>query len=522
MIPTFHGLETAKRGLNAQRSALYTTGHNISNANTPGYTRQRVNFTPSNPYPGTGINRPGIPGQLGTGVEAGTIQRVRESFLDVQYRLENNKLGYYSSLNTSLSKMEDIMNEPTDSGLHSVMEKFWSSLQDLTNHTENTGAREVVASTGEMVADTLNYYYNSLVRVKNDIGNEINVKVNDINRMIEQINQLNEQIASIEPHGQLPNDLYDKRDLLVDELSKQVNIKVTNIIPKNYGKNEPSAVGLYQIELVQKDGSPYSPQATLITVDRVSGRTGKNNLVVMDKDNNAESYRSEIATVKVGDITLNNLQFSGELAGLIESYGYSTDSGSKGYYPEMIEKINNLTKAFANEFNAVHKNGYALGATEKSDRDFFEYDEKNPALTIRVNQAIVQDPALIAAGSKSGDSGDNGNAAALAKVKSKNFNDYLTKVDVPAGMNGSIDSYYAGIIGNLGVSSQSVNKDMENSQILLDSVDYNRSSINGVSLDEEMTNLVTFQHAYNASARMITVIDEMIDKIINGMGVVGR
>src|SRR5690554_7282339 len=97
MISTWHGLETAKRGLSTQQTALHTVSHNIANANTKGYTRQRVNFTTTNPYPGTGINRPGIPGQLGTGVEAGAIERVRESFLDVQYRLENFRSEEHTS-----------------------------------------------------------------------------------------------------------------------------------------------------------------------------------------------------------------------------------------------------------------------------------------------------------------------------------------------------------------------------------------------------------------------------------------
>src|SRR6185312_11149905 len=112
MRSTFMGLETAKRGMYAQQSAIYVTGHNIANKNTPGYTRQRVNFVPTEPFPTASMNRPQIPGQLGTGVKDGTIQRIRESFVDEQYRGENNKFGYYQTLADSISKMEDIMNEP--------------------------------------------------------------------------------------------------------------------------------------------------------------------------------------------------------------------------------------------------------------------------------------------------------------------------------------------------------------------------------------------------------------------------
>lgn len=104
MRSTFHGLEVAKRGMFTQQSALYVTGHNIANANTPGYSRQRVNFVQTEPYPPASMNRPQIPGQMGTGVEAGSIERVRESFLDIQYRGENNKLGYWEARADALKK----------------------------------------------------------------------------------------------------------------------------------------------------------------------------------------------------------------------------------------------------------------------------------------------------------------------------------------------------------------------------------------------------------------------------------
>jgi len=524
MRSTFHGLETVKRGMFTQQSALYTTGHNIANANTPGYSRQRVNFVQTNAYPSPSMNMPQLPGQLGTGVTAGSIQRVRENFLDIQYRLENNKLGYYGMLSESLGKMEQIMNEPSDSGLHSVMEKFWNSLQDLASHTENTGARDVVASTGQMVADTLNYYHSSLTRIQNDLGNEITVKVKEINDIVARIENINRQIADVEPNGYLPNDLYDKRDLLVDELSKYMNIKVNKITPKEYGKADPTAEGIYELEVIQRDGSSYNPPVKLISVDRTYGKSQVNKLDVVDEtDADPETMEGLVTSVKIGNQTLPNLNFSGELAGLIESYGYIMSDGTiKGHYPEMLEKLNKMTFAFASEFNAVHRNGYSLDATSPSGMDFFEFDPNNPIGTIKVNEDIMNNPALIAAGLNSGHSADNGNAQLLADIKSKNFKDYDSSITLPPGLSGSVDSFYSGIIGRLGVDAQSAKKDAENSQVLADAVEGNRQSVSSVSLDEEMTNMIKFQHAYNASARMISIIDEMIDKIINGMGIGGR
>ncbi|MED3643619.1 flagellar hook-associated protein FlgK [Caldifermentibacillus hisashii] len=518
MVSTFHGLETAKRGMTAQQLGLYTTGHNISNANTPGYTRQRVSFETAEPFPGAGLNRPQIPGQLGTGVQAGTIERIRESFLDVQYRSENTKLGYYSSLSSALAKMEDIMNEPSNSGLQNIMSQFWSSLQNMADHPENLGARQVVAAKGQMVAETFNYYYNSLDGIKKDLGSEMDVTVKNINTIVSQIDELNKQIASVEPHGMLPNDLYDKRDQLVDQLSSLVNVKVRPIKPIQYGQPLPTAVGLYQIELVQND------EAQLLTVDGTTGASQQNELSITAENGvKAPPLKGNVQSVQVGSVTLDN--FSGKLKGLIESYGYiGANDKVKGHYPEMMEKLNKLAYAFANEFNHIHQQGYGLEKTARAGV-FFDLSgstDNNYAQIIRVHDEIIKDPTNIAAAAKKGgdNSGDNTIAFQLADLKKKNFKEY--SVPLPNDMSGTFDFYYAAMIGELGVAAQSANTNMENVQVLVDSVEYNRQSVSGVSLDEELTNMITFQHAYNASARMITVIDEMLDKIINGMGVVGR
>ncbi len=108
------------------------------------------------------------------------------------------------------------MNEPTETGLQNTLDQFWNALQDLTTQTENSGARDVVAARGQMVAETINYYYNSLTQVQGDIGDQIGIKVDEVNALIEKIDHLNQKIADVEPHGYVPNDLYDERDLLVD------------------------------------------------------------------------------------------------------------------------------------------------------------------------------------------------------------------------------------------------------------------------------------------------------------------
>lgn len=187
MRSTFMGLEASKRGLFTQQSALYTTGHNISNANTPGYSRQRVNMQPTAGYPGIGLNTPQMPGFIGTGVEAGSVQRVRDAFIDKQFRQESNKLGYWESRSKAIEQMEDVLNEPSEFGLQRSMSLFWQSLQDLSRDPENGGARAVAVDRGVAVAESLNYMDSSLKEIQRNLHNEINVSTKEINSILDQI-----------------------------------------------------------------------------------------------------------------------------------------------------------------------------------------------------------------------------------------------------------------------------------------------------------------------------------------------
>lgn len=515
MRSTFMGLETARRGMFTQQTALHTTGHNIANANTPGYTRQRVNFTQTEPYPAASINRPNLPGQVGTGVKADAVQRIREGFLDIQYRGETNKLGYSSTKAEAYSKLEQIMNEPSESGLANTMDQFWQSLQDLAVNPNNEGARSVVRQRGIAVADTFNYLHNSLVAVQKDIGNEINVTVDKINSIVSQIHGLNEQIGDIEPHGYLPNDLYDERDRLIDELSSIVNVKVD--FAGSGGNAHSGAEGKAVIKLVGDDGKQH---AVLV------GAAGYNKISV-----NKDGVEGSVKTISVGSTNLNftDIKSSGRLQALVESYAYEKDGEATAVYADMLEELDNLAYTFATEFNVVHKSGLSPNEikNEKAEEiSFFAdtqsggIDRKGFAGRMTLDGKILDSLDNIA--SATGDDpllatlGDGTNVLNLANVLNKQF-DYNGSSELADFRN-----YYEGVIGKMAVESQEANRMTMNNEALQQAVETKRKSVSSVSLDEEMTNMIQFQHAYNASARMITLQDEMLDKIINGMGTVGR
>lgn len=519
MRSTFMGLETNKRGLYTQQSGLYTTGHNISNANTLGYTRQRVNMQATAGFPGVGLNTPTMPGFLGTGVEAGSIQRIRDGFVDQQFRQESNKLGYWESRSKAISQMEDVLAEPSAYGLQQSLSDFWQSLQTLAANPENGGARAVVVQRGEAVADSFNYMHKSLSEIQTNLGKEIGVSTKNINSILKQISELNKQIAEVEPNGFMPNDLYDARDVLLDELSTYVPIEVS--YEKSGGRALAIAEGTVTVK-IKTDGEPITVvQKSSYSNLKPVGTGGTDSEGNPVEDMTHFTFEGGPANGK--ELSVNDMQIAGSLKSLVNSYGYQDGTEIKGLYPEMIEKLNKMASVFAEAFNVVHEKGTDLNGDE--GKEFFvSKDGKTiDASNISINNVIKEDPNKFAASnSKPVDPNDptikpevgNGqNAKALGDVLFAPL-DGLEK--------SSVQSFYSGIIGELGVEGQQAVGMTKNSITLLGAVSNRRDSISSVSLDEEMTDMIRFQQAYNASARMITVMDETLDKIINGMGVVGR
>lgn len=492
MRSTFHALETARRALFAQQAALQTTAHNIANASTPGYSRQRVSFQQTNPFPSPARNRPEIPGQIGTGVEAGAIQRIRNAFLDLQYRAENTKLGYWKARSDALARMETIFNEPSENGLSATLNRFWESLQDLAANPENSGARSVVRQRGIAVSKTFQYLANSLQSVQQNLRSEIDVTVDKINSLARQIHEINVQIANVEPHGYLANDLYDKRDVLVDELSELVHVDVSRV--SSGGHAPAGAVGRYTVEIVTSNGERYM---------LVDGSALNFHTISVTEDGS-------------GKVSVNEWSgsASGKLAGLLEAHNE--------LYAGMLNDLNRMAYEFVRGFNNVHRQGYGL-QNATGGRPFFEplASSVDAAFNIQVSEAILNDAGQIAASSaptlvngEPAHRGNGDNALRLADVIMKGFD-----TDGDGTKDFILKDFYNGMIGSMAVSAQEANRMAENAEILVQSAEKRRESVSGVSLDEEMTHLIQYQHAYNAAARMVSVVDEMLNTIINRMGV---
>ncbi|MFJ8102415.1 flagellar hook-associated protein FlgK [Lysinibacillus sp. NPDC096212] len=523
MRSTFMGLEASKRGLFTQQTALYTTGHNISNANTLGYSRQRVNMQATPGFPTAGLNQPVYPGHLGTGVEAGSIQRIRDEFIDRQYRQETNKLGYWDSRTKAISQMEDIVNEPSEFGLDKAFEQFWKGLQDVGNKPTDAASRKVAIGRAEHLAESFNYLDKQLKMIQGNLGNELDVSTTQINTIIKQIAAVNKQITEVEPSGHVPNDLYDVRDVLVDKLNEYIPVSIERI--PSGGLASEVAEGSLKItykgadgvvrDLV--DGKDFAQFTAMGTKgSKVTGDDITNVFSELQLTGIESLDAHEAGTVSSSQTTIEQKDFEaskGKLLSLINSYGYQSASGVKGYYPETLEKIDQLANAFIKEFNDLHAKGYTLeekGSNTSSKGGAFFVG--TGAGGIKLNEEIKENPNLIAASSEQTEEGDGKHAYELANMQHKLY--------ASIG-NATMQSFYQGIVGKVGVDGEEAIRLAATSESQRLMVSNSRDAVSSVSLDEEMTNMITFQQAYNANARMITVVDETLDKIINGMGRVG-
>ncbi|MCL6570279.1 MAG: flagellar hook-associated protein FlgK [Bacillus sp. (in: Bacteria)] len=479
MTSTFHGLELGKRALYAQQAALSTTGHNIANANTVGYTRQRAEMQATRAISVLGM-------QLGTGVEVNKLIRLREEYIDVQMRGENKNLGYWEAKSDTLSKIEGILNEPSDDGLAFTMDEFWKGWEELAKNPDSAATRAVVRQKGVAVAETFKYLSDSIDMMQTDLKNVINTKTSEVNSLATQIGSLNDQISRLVANDYEPNDLYDQRDVLIDQLSKIVNVTVTNTTNGMVDVSAGSGV-------------------------LVSGKT--TNTLSIDFDQT--SGLVDPTKIKIGENTIS--LDSGELLGRIESFGI-VGGGTKSTLPTLKDKINELAMTFATAVNTVHLSGLNLDNINGVSTTKVAFFTGTSAGDLLVNPAIMNSLNLIAAANEEtagqSSTGNGKNAQDMADIK---FDDSLKF----SGITSTVGDYYRNIIGQLGVDSQEAGRMFNNSELIVNQVENHRQSVSGVSLDEEMSNMIKFQQAYNAAARMVTTMDECLDKIINGMGRVG-
>ena len=463
MAGLFQALEIGKRAMLTHQYSLQTIGHNIANVDTPGYTRQRVRISAT--YPEDSMKGP-----IGTGVTVQDIEQIRDLFLGQQYREANKSLGQWTYKEKTLSQIESLFNEPQENALGDQLNNFWDSWSELSTNSDSTNNRSMILAQANLLVTGFHQLSRQLSELRQSIDQDLQNVTSEINGLTNQISELNALIKSSELGSSKANDLRDARDLLIDELSNIIDVKT---VEKGNGEDI-----VYMGSMVIVDGSDAFQIGT--------------------KTENIKGKATSRLVWQGTDVELTNL--NGQLKGLLESRDQKI--------PEFLDQLNDLAQSLVQQVNTIHSAGY--GADGSTGVNFFDPNFTDAA-TIRINSEIESDVNRIVA--STGPDGDNLVALAISDLRNQR---------IAADNTMTINDFYNSLVGKLGIDTQEAKSFTNNYELLVAQVDNARQSVQGVSLDEEMTNMIKFQHAYDAAARVITTMDEALDLVINGMGVVGR
>jgi flagellar hook-associated protein 1 FlgK len=635
MQSTFSGIELGKRGILAHQRALQTVGHNLTNASTEGYSRQRIQLQATPPLYRPQLNRDGTPGQIGQGVDIARIERVRDGLLEGRIISATGDESYWETRDRYILQMEQVYNEVGDSSVRNLMDRFWDGWQELSLYPEQRSAREAVLQRGEALAEGIQLRYQNLDRIQSMVEQEIKGNVQQVNTLIRDIAALNEEITNVKAAGDNPNDLLDRRDLLVERMAEHLDITVDDRDPDEFSVysagfhivqgriSRPFAVeadrenqGLSQVvwshsgeevrfrggrlgalqELRDEDLRTEIQALDTMTVNvmdlvnevhrdgyGINGRTGEDFFVEYpailnaqgnyDRDQDGDFDSSYIFRVngtnsldlqaQVGLSGVMRLPAGSEIAdgGLLDVPYRASDT-----VEDIIARINNsgadvtarLNRQGMLEFKATTARdgnqpdfvirhledngqfltGYAGILAESGPDGALRWEQADAILALRgetatragaafavaplmhpsgwvaVNPDIVREPASIASSfSVAGAPGETGDGRAALAIAS------LRNSAVGIGRAETLDDYFADTVARIGLKGEESELSLDTSQRMLKDLTDLRESISGVNIDEELAEMIKFQHGYQAAARFISNINQMLDTIINRMGV---
>ena len=468
-------LDMGRTALNVQRQALEVAGENVANVNTPGYSRQ-VPIMQTAPT----AMQEGFP--LGRGVEMARIQRSYDDFLQVQLKTENSTLGNQSTLQSSLQRIDQLFNEMNaDTGMAKSLQDYFNAFQDLSMNPQGLPERQAVISRAGIVVDNFHRMSTFLTNIKNEANQSMTGIASDINDKTGEIASLNQQIKEIEVFGRPANELRDRRDLLIRDLSKivginsleqsdgTVNITLLSGPQLVDGTNagtvslQPNGAnsGYYDVMLKPPAGS------TIINVSSIIGGPGNKNGTIG-------------ATMQIRDVTANNF----------------------------LSRLDEMAFTLANQINNVHSAGFGL--TGSTGINFFTPPAAMSGYSniIAVNvtnsndvAASSTDPTLAGNGT-----GNNSNALSLAAVRN-------ISLAMSTGTT-TLQGFYNSMVGEVGVAAQNAQRGTKQSEAVLSQLNNLRESVSGVSMDEELANLIKYQKAFQGAAKLINTSTEMMDTVL--------
>ncbi len=538
---SFFGLDIATRGLYTAQRGMTNVNHNVDNINTPGYSRQVLEQTAARPMlmvDGSGM--------LGTGSEVRGVKRVRDEYVDVKYRSEAQYLGEWDVKSTLLEEMQALYNEPSNSGFSTVMNEFYNGLQQLSTDPSSHAARAAIKEKAVMLTKYFNSVASHFEYLQNDVNDIIYAKVQEVNSLADQISRLNKQIYNYEVTGNVANDLRDQRGNLVDKIAKLVNVEAYEI---SYGK---LPTGLEDMRFVVTiNGKAIVDHYNVSHLEAVQRKEKAN-------DEDIENLY-EIGWADGNRVSIK----SGELKGYLEVRdGNDGANGSPDYrgVPYYQRKMNEFVRVFARTFNEGiididgdgvldkalgHIDGYTLDSQQgdeaagirfftildedgnpmdsttfalfagdsPADIDIDYYNEMYSQITAKnfsVSSEVYDNPTHNIA--IMGAAEEPGNVAVMDAILDLRHNTYMFNEGAP-------EDFIKTIISTMGVDGQQATHYYKNQMTMTNQIENRRQSLSGVSINEEMANLVRYQHAYNAAAKMIQTHAELLDVLVNRLGV---
>lgn len=470
MPGTWFGIETARRGMKVHQHALDITGHNLANASTPGYSRQEAVIGATAPYTNPSLDSSVTPGQFGTGVGVESIRRIKDEYLDHQVRRAATDTAYWEDQISVLQRAEASFAEPASSGIGDKIVDFFKAWQDLNNSPQDPGVKASVAQLGDELASLMSYTYNQLTDVQNSVavidttpavtGGSLKQQVERANDLLVQIRNLTDSIKRVYSLGQQPNDLLDKRDQLLEELSHFGPLTVTFETVNGKPTGDFAELKMFGVDLKPAAGTTLdlTTDGTKITL---------------------KAY----GTIDVVNLTdnCNDTNQAGSLLGLERARQSLIDFKSR---------LEDLAVSMRDKIAAVNNQPPAA-----SYPNFFVGDLSSGNLG--VDPALLSNPGLI----------DGTKAKDIANLRGEEID--------PVNKPYTFEEYYSLLLTEVGGSTKSTDDMAANQSAISKQLTALRDSVSGVSVDEELTRMLQFQYGFQASARMINTLDEMLDVIIN-------
>jgi flagellar hook-associated protein 1 FlgK len=463
-------LDVGKRSLMNSQTALQTVSHNIASKNVEGYSRQRVDLHTNVPI-GEGKLR------IGMGAKAADISRTNNPFLEKQIAQETSKMGMLQGQSEAMSRVEQVYNEQMNKGLNHFVGEFFNSFRELSNNPESTASRTLVKENADSMIKDFRRMSTQLKDIQKDVDQQVTSHVNEINNMTEEIASLNQKIQTVELTGASANDERDRRDLLIKKLGEKVNIRTAE------GDNGMVTVAAGDSALLV---SGYNSMKLMVQPTPETETKGEGNVDIFYLSND------KATPFKVTE------QFKGgQIGGLLNV----RDQVVTG----LLGDVDKMAYTIGNEVNNIHEQGF--NAYNQTGVKFFDLPQemRHAAENISLSAPIQENPAQISAAATAGSPGDNRIANLISNLQFERTMD---------DGNSTIDDYYNGVVGKIGVETKRSNVSFEAQKDMVKQLSNVRESISGVSLDEETTKMIEFQKSFEASARIIKVADEMFDTVL--------